>query len=137
VQADLGPRGGGEALMARQVGRRICGAKAWLGVTSSEEPRRNQARQSCRELRGCAGHVSVAHVREQRKFNREQKDLEVHGGVGLANQFGSIVSSHDPRHPATSTLRHRRALLITNPVHRGNSLSAYSSPQPRLPQGLP
>jgi hypothetical protein len=63
-------------------------------------------------LRGCAGRVSVAHVREQRKFNREQEDLEVRGGVRLANQFDSIVSSHDPRHPATSTLRHRRAHLI-------------------------
>jgi hypothetical protein len=38
-----------------------------LGVTSSEEPRCNQARQSCRELRGCAGRISVAHVREQKK----------------------------------------------------------------------
>jgi hypothetical protein len=28
VQADLGPRGSGEALMARQVGKRGCGAKA-------------------------------------------------------------------------------------------------------------
>jgi hypothetical protein len=137
VRADLGPRRGREALMAWQVGRRSCGAKARLGVMSSEEPQRNQARQSCRELRGCAGHVSVAHVHEQRKFNREQEDLEVRGGVGLANQFGSIISSHDPRHPATSTRHHHRALLITNPVHRGNSLSAYSSPQPRLPQGLP
>jgi hypothetical protein len=39
------------------------------GVTSSEEPRCNQARQSCRKLRGCAGRVLVAHVREQKKFN--------------------------------------------------------------------
>jgi hypothetical protein len=38
-----------------------------LGMTSSEEPRCNQARQSCRELRGCAGRVLVAHVREQKK----------------------------------------------------------------------
>jgi hypothetical protein len=38
-----------------------------LGVTSSKEPRCNQARQSCRELRGRAGRVSVAHVREQKK----------------------------------------------------------------------
>jgi hypothetical protein len=83
-----------------------------LGVTSSEEPRYNQTRQSCRELRGCAGHVSVAHVRKQRKFNREQEDLEVRGGVGLANQFGSIVSSYDPRHLVTSALRHPRRLLL-------------------------
>jgi hypothetical protein len=33
--------------------------------------------------------------------------------------------------------RHRRALLIAHPVHRGNSLSARSPPQPRLSQGLP
>jgi hypothetical protein len=83
-----------------------------LGVMSSEEPRCNQTRQSCRELRGCAGHISMAHVREQRKFNREQEDLEVRGGVGLANQFGSIVSSHDPRHLATSALRHPWRLLL-------------------------
>jgi hypothetical protein len=38
-----------------------------LGVTSSEEPRCNQARQSCRKLRGCAGRVSVARVRKQKK----------------------------------------------------------------------
>jgi hypothetical protein len=31
VRADLGPRGGGEALMAWQVGRRSCGAKAAVG----------------------------------------------------------------------------------------------------------
>jgi hypothetical protein len=125
-----------------------------LGVTSSEEPRCNQTRQSCRELRGCAGHVSVAHVRKQRKFNREQEDLEVRGGVGLANQFGSIVSSYDPRQLVTSALRHPRRLLlrpssttatlpgkllrsprnlviveltfIADPVHRGNLLSACS-----------
>jgi hypothetical protein len=36
-------------------------------VTSSEEPRCNQAWQFYRELRGCAGRVSVAHVREQKK----------------------------------------------------------------------
>jgi hypothetical protein len=35
VRADLGPCGGGEALMAWEVGRRSCGAKARLGVTSS------------------------------------------------------------------------------------------------------
>jgi hypothetical protein len=33
--------------------------------------------------------------------------------------------------------RHHRALLIDNPVHRGNLLSAHSSSLPRLPQGLP
>jgi hypothetical protein len=32
---------------------------------------------------------------------------------------------------------HRRALLTANPVHHGKSLSTRSSPQPKLPQGLP
>jgi hypothetical protein len=32
--------------------------------------------------------------------------------------------------------RHHRVLLIANPFHRGNSLSACYPPQPRLPQGL-
>jgi hypothetical protein len=33
---------------------------------------------------------------------REQEDLEVRGGVGIANQSGSIILSFGPRHPATS-----------------------------------
>jgi hypothetical protein len=136
MQAGLDPRGGGEALMARQVGRRSCGAKAAVGRDELGGARRSQARRgplihakiearaarhksnarrrtddqlslfpqarayarqpttrmqaegrwcgsrveathwrcdqarrSCRRLRGCAGQVSVAHVREQKKFN--------------------------------------------------------------------
>jgi hypothetical protein len=57
---------------------------------------------------------------------REQEDPRVRGEVDIANPFGSIISSHDPQHPVTSTLHHRRALLITNPVYRGNLLSACS-----------
>jgi hypothetical protein len=106
---------------------------------------------------------------------REQENPEVHGGVGIANQSGSIVSSHKSTtsnssyplliaQPTTVTTghrekylsghsppttipwqasssptepRHRRALLIINPVHRGNSLSTRSPPQLRLPQGFP
>jgi hypothetical protein len=59
VRADLDPRGGGEALMARQVGRRSGEAKA---AVIARRIRKEQ-------LRGCAGRVSVAHVREQKKFN--------------------------------------------------------------------
>jgi hypothetical protein len=80
------------------------------------------------------------HVREQRKFNREQKDLEVRGGFSIANQSGSVVSSQKSTTPSNSYLssivrarpRHlkkarepsHRALPIANLVHRGNSLSA-------------
>jgi hypothetical protein len=104
----------------------------------------------------------------------EQENPEVRRGVGIANQSGSIVCSHEfttssssyssliappttattgyreeysSGHPPPITIpwqafsspmesRHCRALLVANPVHRGNSLFAHSSPQPRLPQGL-
>jgi hypothetical protein len=32
---------------------------------------------------------------------REQENPEVRGGVGIANQSGSIILSYGPRHPAT------------------------------------
>jgi hypothetical protein len=35
---------------------------------------------------------------------REQENPGVRGEIGIANPFGSIVSSHDPRHPAVPTL---------------------------------
>jgi hypothetical protein len=63
---------------------------------------------------------------------REQENPRVRGEIGIANPFGSIVLSHDPRHPATSTLRHQQALLLANLVRHGNSFSVCSSPQPRF-----
>jgi hypothetical protein len=114
-------------LLARRAGRRSGEAK--VAVIA----RRIQKEM----LRGCAGRVSAAHAREQWRLSCEQENPEACGGVNLANQSGSIVSSHDPRHPATSTLRHRRALLVANSIHRGNSLSTRSPSQPRLSQGLP
>jgi hypothetical protein len=56
--SSLDPRGGREALMARQVGRRSCGAEA-------AHRKCNLARRSCKRLRGCAGQASAAHAREQ------------------------------------------------------------------------
>jgi hypothetical protein len=150
--------------------------------------------------------VFLQHTRVSRGgLAREQENPEVRGEVGIANQSGSIVSSHKsttssssysspivrarPQHlkkapglfhrassipvcrniiamakPTTTTTghrekylsghpppttipwqasssptepRHHRALLIANPFHRGNLLSAYYPPQLRLPQGLP
>jgi hypothetical protein len=52
VRADLDPRGGGEALMARQVGRRSGEMKA---AVIARRIRKEQ-------LRGCADRVSAAHV---------------------------------------------------------------------------
>jgi hypothetical protein len=154
-------------------------------------------RQPCEWLRKYAGSARTRAVRSRRvsscasrgvrsamlwhrmcvgkgSSTREQENPRVHGEVGIANPFGSNVSSHDPRHPTVLTPRgslncyhhesprrlllrpssthcnpsqqtssspteprHCRALLIANPVHRGNSLSACYPPQPRLPQGLP
>jgi hypothetical protein len=75
---------------------------------------------------------------------REQEDLEVRGGIGIANQSGSVVSSQGSTTPSNSYLssivrarpQHlkkarepsHRALLIANPIHHGNSLSAHSPP---------
>jgi hypothetical protein len=58
VRANLDPREGREALMARQVGRRSCGAEV-------AHRKCNLARRSCRKLRGCADRVSATHTREQ------------------------------------------------------------------------
>jgi hypothetical protein len=84
---------------------------------------------------------------------REQENPEVREGSGIANQSGPIgfflestMSSSSypspivrarPQHLKKAREPSHRALLIANPVHRGNSLSAYSSLQSRLPQGLP
>jgi hypothetical protein len=73
---------------------------------------------------------------------REQEDLEVRGGIGIANQSGSVVSSQGSTTPSNSYLssivrarpQHlkkapepsHRALLIANLVHRRNSLSTCS-----------
>jgi hypothetical protein len=145
-------------------------------VEAEREPR------PCEWLHKYAGSARTGAVRSRRVSScvgrgcstREQENPEVRGEVGLANQSGSIVSSHDPRHPTVLTPRGslnryhhkspqrlllrpssthgnpsrqasssptesrlRRALLVTNSIHCGNSSSTCSPPQPRLPQGLP
>jgi hypothetical protein len=53
---------------------------------------------------------------------REQENLEVRGGVGIANQSGSIVLSYGPRHPATPIPRrsseqdHNTSRKLVNPL---------------------
>jgi hypothetical protein len=145
---------------------RECSTGGWLGSIPQASARaKQQATREQVKSQGCVSRGSSTH---------EQENPEVRGEVGLANQSGSIVSSHGPRHPTVLTPRgsinryhhesprrlllqpssthgnpsrqtsssptephHQRALLIANPVRRGNSLSTRSSPQPRLPQGLP
>jgi hypothetical protein len=52
---------------ARQQATREWVKSQWCESSTETVRRRcNQARRSCRKLRGCAGRVSVAHVREQR-----------------------------------------------------------------------
>jgi hypothetical protein len=55
---------------ARQQATREQVKSQWCESSTGTARRRcDRVRQSCRKLRGCAGCVSVAHVREQRKFN--------------------------------------------------------------------
>jgi hypothetical protein len=125
--SSLDSRGGGEALMARQVGRRSCGAKAAVRRDELEgasmQPNTAVLQGATRVCRPCFSGTCAG---AKEGSAREQENPRVRGEVGIANPFGSIISSHDPRHPVTSTLRHRRALLLANLVRRGNSLSACS-----------
>jgi hypothetical protein len=58
------------SVYARQPTTRMQAGGLWCGSRVKAVHRRcDQARRSCRKLRGCAARVSVAHVREQRKFN--------------------------------------------------------------------
>jgi hypothetical protein len=66
--------------LARRAGRRSGEAKV---AVIARRIRKEQ-------LRGCAGRVSAAHVREQRRLSREQENLEVRKGVGIANQSGPV-----------------------------------------------
>jgi hypothetical protein len=49
---------------------------------------------------------------------REQENPRVRGEVGIANPFGSIISSHDPRHPTVLTLVDRSTAITMN--HHGD-----------------
>jgi hypothetical protein len=141
MQAGLDPHEGGSVSMAWRIRKKSREVKTVVG--------RN-------ELRGDAvqsGQGGLLFVRGQRKFNREQENPRVRGEVGIANPFGSVVSSQESTTPSNSYLssiirarpQHlkkahepsHRVLLIANLVHRGNSLSACSPSLPRLPQGLP
>jgi hypothetical protein len=54
----------GQQATREQVEGQGCGSR-----TGIARKRCNQARRSCRRLRGCAGRVSAAHVREQRRLS--------------------------------------------------------------------
>jgi hypothetical protein len=92
----------------------------------------DRARQSCRRLRGCADLVSAAHAREQWKLSREQENPEVRGGVVIAKQSGSIVSSHKS---TTSSSSHSSSIVRARPQHlqkaREPFYRASSDPFPR------
>jgi hypothetical protein len=75
----------------------------------------------------------------------EQENPEVRGGDGIANQFGSIVLSHDPRRPAAPIPRRSseqdhntsgklvnpliEPLRIPSPEHRRRGKSQPPSPR--------
>jgi hypothetical protein len=122
-------------------------------------------RRPCEWLRKYAGSARIGAVRSRRvssfasrgvrsamlwhhmcvgkgSSTREQENPRVHGEVGIANPFGSIVSSQRsttssssysssivrarPQHLKKAREPSHRALLIADSVHRGNSLSTCS-----------
>jgi hypothetical protein len=70
----------------------------------------------------------------RRSSTREQENLEVRGGVSIANQFGSIVSSHDPRHPTVFTLVDRSTAITTS--YHGDYFFGHLPPTATLPGKL-
>jgi hypothetical protein len=77
-----------QQITRKQAGGRWCRSRA-----GAAHRRCDQVRRSCRRLRGYAGR-GLRHTRVSRGgLARKQKDLEVREGVGIANQFSSIVSS--------------------------------------------
>jgi hypothetical protein len=74
------------------------------GVRAVQEHRAGDATKRGGPAGGYAGVPAVfqRHTRVSRGGSaREQENLEVRGGVDIANQSGSIILSHGPRHPAT------------------------------------
>jgi hypothetical protein len=146
-----------------ELNRRVreCERKCFAGgrLDSIQQARvcaRQQATREQIKSQGCVDRGSS---------NREQEDLEVRGGVGLASQFDSIVSSHDPRPLSTSALRRHgnysfghlppTATMLGRPLRHPRDLvivELFSSPilfatgihfllvlppHTKLPQGLP
>jgi hypothetical protein len=66
------------------------------------------------QLRGCAGRVSAAHVREQRRLSREQENPEVRKGVGIANQSCPVGFFHES---TTSSSSYPSPIVRARPQH--------------------
>jgi hypothetical protein len=96
VRVDLDPSGGGEAVMARQVGRRNCGAKAAVGRDKlrgiSKQPSTAVLQGAPQVCRPCFYDTRVS----RGGSTREPENPKVRGRDGIANQSGSVVSSRDP-----------------------------------------
>jgi hypothetical protein len=70
----------------------------------------------------------------RRSSTREQENPRVRGEVSIANPFGSIVSSHGPRHPTVLTLVDRSTAITTN--HPENYFFSHLPPTATLPGKL-
>jgi hypothetical protein len=65
---------------------------------------------------------------------RELENPRVRGEVGIANPFGSIISSHDPRHPTVLTLVDRSTAITT--IHHEDYSFGHLPPTATLPGKL-
>jgi hypothetical protein len=95
------------------------------GVRAVQEQRVGDATRRGDPAGSYAGVPAVfqRHTRVSRGgLTRERVDPEVRGGVVLANQSGSIILSHGPRHPAAPIPRrsfeqdHNTSRKLVNPL---------------------
>jgi hypothetical protein len=95
------------------------------GVRAERKQRARDATRCGDPAGGYAGvpTVFLQHTRvSSGSLAREQENPEVRGGVGIANQSGSIVLSHGPRHPAapiphrSSEQDHNTSRKLMNPL---------------------
>jgi hypothetical protein len=158
-------RAGVQALGGRRTGSASSAGTRVRAREWRDKAEATPVQQMRKKRSNCAGvpTVSQRHTRMGSEgLTREQEDLEVRGGFGVANPFGSIISSqgsttfsssyprgslsryhhesprrlflrpfsnhYNPWRASSSLMesRHRRALLVANSVHLGNSLSACS-----------
>jgi hypothetical protein len=114
---------------ARQQATREQVESQWCeSRTGTTRKRWNPAWRSYRRLRGCADRVSAAHAREQWRLSREQENPEVRGGVGIANQSGSIVSSQGSTTSNSSYPSLIAQLTTVTTGHREKYFSGHLSP---------
>jgi hypothetical protein len=114
-----------------------------LGAVGAGAEQKRRTRDVTKRGSSAGSYVGVPAVLQwhtcvsRRSSTREQENPEVRGGVSIANQSGSIVSSHGPRHPTVLIPRGslnryhhespRKLLLWPSSTHGNHSRQTPSS----------